>query len=235
MRFDPGTEGYDIVAVGSDSSVVVKNNQPNKDQFTTINASGDLGASFGLPAPLGRKVNPLSYTVELGVSALPGSFWAGSTFYQIEMARWSTDGERLSTFAPIVDWYPPYDSTALAEYHAVGAEALRPLPFLRAIHETADGVLWLAFSVAAFDWQPDSIETVELRSRSGEVIRRGGSRPEHFDGVLTAFNSASGEHLLTIRTADVVAGFANDTLAFARRTGPDDVPQIALFRFGLQR
>jgi hypothetical protein len=224
-----------VVALPGDSSVVVKNNNPARAQFGVIQFDGTVGPAFGLPAPLGRALDPRRAEAALASSRAPGFFWAGARFYHPEVTLWTVHGERRREFRPSFGWYVTYDSTALAKFYAVGAGVRRPLPWLRAIHETEDGVLWLAYAVAASDWRPDSVEVEVLRSRSGEVRRSGGSRLEHYDGVLVAMDTQTGEVLISVRTADIIVGFGGDTLAYARRQGPDDVPQVALFSLTMKR
>jgi hypothetical protein len=112
---------------------------------------------------------------------------------------------------------------------------MRPLPYLRGIHEDADRTLWVTAGVAAIDWSPDSVKPVLNRNRAGEVTSKSSSRLEHYDGVIEALDAKTGAHLITMQTPDLWVGFANDTIVYARRESAEGVPQIALYRIRLQR
>ncbi|MBL0177589.1 MAG: hypothetical protein IPP98_00475 [Gemmatimonadetes bacterium] len=232
---DPDTRGENIVVLPGAPLLIVNNELPARAQFTAINADGSHHQTFGLPPRADPRADRFANLVVLGQAGAQDGFWAGSTFYRYRLAHWMVGGRAASFVERTPKWFAPYDATALSRFWDASAAVMRPLPYLRGIHEAADGTLWVAAAVAAIDWSPDSIKPVVRRSRTGEVTSRSGSRLEHYDGVLEALDAKTGAHLITIQTPDLWVGFANDTIVYARRESVEGVPQIALYRMRLKR
>jgi hypothetical protein len=235
VRFDPTIQGHTILASSDDGVVIVNSDRHTRPQFMTIHADGSIADSVGLAAGSPDRGDSREHAAVLGEASQPRQFWSGTPFYRYELTRWSVEGRALQSIRRQPDWFAPYDSTALAAFWKATGAAQRPLPAQRAIHESADGVLWVAFGVSADGWQPDSALPAGRRGPRGEQMSRARTRLEHYDGVLEALDAATGELLISIRTDDLLVGFPNDTLAYARRVGEDGINQIAVFRLRFRR
>jgi hypothetical protein len=232
---DPDTRGQNIVVLLGAPLLIVNNELRARAQFTAINADGSHHQTFGLPPHADPRADRFANLVVLGQAGAQDGFWAGSTFYRYRLAHWMVGGRAAFLVERTPKWFTPYDSSALRRFWDASAAVMRPLPYLRGIHETADGTLWVTAGVAAADWMPDSIKPVIRRSRAGEVTSGSGSRREHYDGVIEALDAKTGAHLITIQVPDLWVGFANDTIVYARREDSEGVPQLALYRIRLKR
>lgn len=236
LRFDPSIEGYTMVTVPGDSAVIVNNSRPTRSQFAEIQFDGSPGATFGLPGASPSRGDSREQAATLGYSPRPHVFWVGAKFFRYHLAQWNRAGEQLLVIDRAPSWFAPYDSSTLAAYGAASAAVMRPVPSLRAVHESVDGLVWTAFVVAAHDWHPDSVPPPPLRrTPSGEVPSRSRSRAEHFDGVIEVLDGASGEFLMSVQTDESWVDFANDSLVYSRRQGEDGTHQIAVYRMRLRR
>lgn len=233
LRFDPTIQGYTIVTLPEDSSVIVNNDRSTRPQFAEIRFDGGPGTAFGLAGASPSRGDSREQVAVLGSSRRPHAFWAGATFFRHHLALWNRVGEQLLVVDRTPSWFAPYDSSAL--FGGGSAAVTRPRPTLRAVHESADGLLWAVFGTAAKDWHPDSVPPSSRRTQGGEVPSGGRSRPEHFDGVIEVLDGASGEFLMSVRTDELWAGFANDSLVYRRLQGQDGTHQIAVYRMRLRR
>lgn len=236
VRFDPAIEGYTMVTVPGDSAVIVNNSRPTKPQFAEIRFDGSSGSAFGLPGASPSRGNSQVHVAAMGSSPRPHTFWAGAMYFRHHLALWSRDGGRLLTIDRTPSWFAPYDSSALARSWVASAAAMRPVVSLRAVHESADGLVWAAFGIAADDWIPDSApQPVAHRTRGGEVPSGSRSRIDHFDGVIEVLDGTSGEILMSARSDELWVGFANDSLVYSRRQADDGTYQVAVYRMRLRR
>jgi hypothetical protein len=234
FRFDPAVQGFMIATFLGDSQLVVNSDHTHQAQFAVIGAVGERGASFGLPPVIDRR-DPRARGRVLGSSPAPHLFWAGATLYQHRLELWSDQGELRRVIDRSPPWFTPYDSASLQRFWTASASVMRPLPSLRAVHETADRLLWVAAAVPATGWRPDSTVTSSRRTAAGELVVRGQSRLDHYDGVLEVLDGESGELMLSIHTDDLWAGFAGDTIVYSRRESAEGIPQLAVYRVDLMR
>jgi hypothetical protein len=233
LRFDAAVQGYNVVTLPRDAVVVVNNNSQAGAQFATIRSDGSLGETFGSPGFSAQRGDPRARVAVLGSSPRSRRFWSGATFYRHQLARRTVEGATELSIARQPSWFPRYDSLTLAGEGS--AARSRPRPTLRAVHEAAGGVLWAAYGVASRNWQPDSIAESTRRTRGGEIPSGGRRGPEHFDGVLEAYDAESGGLMVSIRTDQLWAGFANDSLIYTRRQADDGAHQLVLYRLRLRK
>jgi len=233
LRFDAAVQGYNIAALPRDSVVVVNNNSPSGVELVAIRADEGQGEVFDLLGAGSGQGDPRARAAVLGSSPRSRRFWSGATFYRHQLARRTVEGATELSIARLPSWFPIYDSLTLAREGS--AARSRPRPTLRAVHEAADGVLWAAFGVASSNWQPDSIAESTRRTRGGEIPSGGRRGPEHFDGVIEAYDAESGSLMVSIRTDQLWAGFANDSLIYTRRQAGDGAHQLVVYRLRLRK
>ena len=117
----------------------------------TIDQSGQISASFGADPPIRNWGDPLKTMRRISPSG-SGAVWsAGLEEYSVE--RWTTQGRRTAHFRREVSWFPPPEP---GKTH----DRIRdpPVPWVYAVHEDDEGLLWVMIHVADENWSDAFVE-----------------------------------------------------------------------------
>lgn len=232
FHFDPEVQGFRMVVLPAESLVVINSDRSTRLQFVSLRFGGGRGPVFGAAAEQAADVRTRDRV--LGPSR-SGQFWAATTAYQHRVELWTSGGQLRRVIDRTPPWFPRYDSLALQQFWAATAARQRPLPSLRAVRESVEGLLWVAAAVPARDWQPDSVRQPDRLTAAGERVTGTRSRLAHYDGVLEVLDARSGALRVSVSGEEMWAGFANDTLIYSRRETTDGVPQLVVYRMRLSR
>lgn len=230
-RYSGIETGFSAVTLPNDRIIAVNNKDIGTAQFVVLDANGAILRQMGMPSMTGG-----SYLRDavVGPSRTPHAFWAGATRFRHRVEEWSIDGMLLTTFDSTPAWFVPYDAAALDHFIKSSAQATKPLPFLEAIRETAQGRLILLYMTGARDWHAvDSIPARTAADRRNNIFRRYGRRSA-YDAVLEVLDAASGRIQLVEWLSLPITGFINDTLAYDRVEGADGVWRMDIYRMQLR-
>ena len=124
---------------------------PDKVGYTLhlVDRTGRVVLSLGYDGKVVRRDLPVGYRSLAAASG--GGFWAARTT-EYELEKWTIAGERRLSIARSVPWFRAHDGTALTP----------PLPWITAIWEDSEGLLWVAIHVAAPDWERAAVMRGDL-------------------------------------------------------------------------
>jgi hypothetical protein len=154
-----------------------------------------------------------------------GTIWLGRTNRYL-VQQYDSTGSLLRTIRSAPDWHEPW-----TEVPSQGPDVLRPVPFLRAIREDADGLLWLVFHVPQTDWSP-------RRAPSRAEPRHGMPMTEwnqYVDTLIEVIDPRSGRLLATRRFDPIINSYltTGDNLYEARHETPSLHVRVSVWEMSL--
>lgn len=231
LRTGTSITGYNAIGIPEAGDVVLNNVYPPFGQFIIFDAStGQVKTQIiGLAdTSTGRKGVQDAYATDavLGYAAGRRAFWAGATHYRYQLDLWTPEGRLLSSITRTPPWYSAYDSVALHRRDSLGDYQVKPLPYLKAIRETQDGLLLVLYGIASRNWKPTSVpdnEDPHAYARSAH------------DGMLDIRDAKTGSLVMSEWMSLPMRGFVNDTLMYDRVESDDGIWRIDVYRLQIAR
>jgi len=148
--------------------------------------------------------------------------WSGyKTRYAIE--EWSAAGRQLRTISRTVPWFKSYERRRQI------TQAQPAEPWLMALHQDVNGLLWSAVTVPAEDWGQRWAE-LGLDERKGVA-----SDQRMHDTMVEVLDVLGRQVVVSQRVPQNVLGFLNDSTSFSYHVDDDEVPHIEIWRSRLVR
>jgi hypothetical protein len=184
-----------------------------------FSADGKLIRSFGTDDPRYDPTNAEDVIRLLTPSGNDG-FWAARYTRRYEVERYDNRGDRTGLFRRTVNWFPTLDHAPKPYSHDVP-----PSPYVMAVREQADGLLWIAIAVPAANWADGLSKPIR-----GEG---GGTRVEiedirkFFDTVIEVIDPARGV-IVSERVDHLVKEFLPGNRVVSVANSPDGVPYLEI-------
>lgn len=191
-----------------------------------VDRMGRLAVSFGSQSGLFRPDIPYFDRRAIATSS-GGLVWSAyRTQYVLE--RWNpVTGKRVAQFRRDVAWFPPRMSPTRGLRAQSDADA--PEPFLMAVHESADGILWVLIAVPDRDWK----RAIAAR-RDGQEHTQVLDEQLYYDTVIEALHPQTGQLLATTTVPAFIRQFVADDAIGTVVEGSDGVPRIHLWRVAVK-
>jgi hypothetical protein len=150
------------------------------------------------------------------------SVWAGTkTRYYIE--EWTIGGELIRTFERNKNWFRTHYEEPMPD------PARPPVPVMRALHQDAAGLLWVAVAIPDENWA-EGIYKSEYDEGTGYQVS---SWDDFFDTVIEVINPESGEVVASTRIDPYVWWFVGER-QFATYTEDEGLwPKIKIWEMRL--
>jgi hypothetical protein len=222
----------EFAALPSQGRIVLNNAFAESSQFLVFDAAGELLSEMGLPGNLSAiRSDPYPRTSVIGKATASGLFWFGPSRYEHRFYLMGAAGDTLRRIEGTSKWFVPFDSVALYSSLRAGQSKAKPLPYLKSIRETSDGLLWAIYATGARDWSAKSGDgsSGQLGSHRSVSYERTG-----FDGVIEVFDPVNGQLVAATWVSLPVTGFLNDTLIYDRREDVDGAWKFDVYRFFLR-
>lgn len=191
-----------------------------------VDRMGKLTASFGSQSATYRPDIPY-FDRRAIAPAKDGLVWSAyRTQYVLE--RWNpVTGKRVAEMRRDVAWFPSRMSPPRQLGEAADSDA--PEPFLMAVRESADGILWVLIAVPDKDWK----RAIAAR-RNGQGHTQVQDEQRYYDTVLEALNPQTGQFLASITVPEFIRQFVADDAIGTVVEDSDGLPKIHLWRVALK-
>jgi hypothetical protein len=189
-----------------------------------LDSLGSVVRSFGADPPIREWGNPSKVRRTLAPSRA-GGVWSGErTRYAIE--HWTAAGERTHGFFAEVPWFRPHEGFGRRD------SSNTPNPTIYAIHEDADGMLWLAIRVPAEDWRDAYRAGRDPYGRETSVVD---DENALYDTVVEVIDPARGRVVATGRHPLAAWGFTRCGRLIFHRYLPDMTSRVEIWETGIRR
>lgn len=233
VRTSQAITGFSAVQLPTEAAIVLNNVDPRHGRYIIWAATGELRREFdNREGRLPLSADPYRRLAVLGPAVAQGTFWSGDVHYRYHLEQWTAAGELLRTIDRSPSWMGSQDSAALNESFRQGALRLRPLPSLKDVRETPDGLLWVVFQVPTKNWKRMRQDDVRAGGTGAEYVVQPYVRSA-YDDILEILDARNGQLLLSARVSIPFRGFLNDSLVYDKRERADGTWAFDIYRIAL--
>lgn len=191
-----------------------------------VDRSGRIGKSFGSQSGLFRPDIPY-FDRRAIANSNGGAVWSAyRTQYVVE--RWNpTTGRYLSEIRRDVSWFPSRMTVSSSARNHASSDS--PEPFVMAIRESKQGILWVLIAVADKNYR----SAIGPRRNTEEHLQITNEQ-RYFDTIVEAFDAATGRFLASVRVPEYIRQFAADDEVGSVIEDEKGIPRLHLWRVTLK-